>query len=244
MKDLRADLHTHTKYSIEPLFLRRLQLRALYSPERLVKTAIQNRINVLAITDHDTMEGARVAKKYIKKKRIDDFTLIKGEEVSTSKGHIIGLGLEENIKPRLSPEETIDKIKQQGGLVMIPHAYCHLGIKDLVKKIRGVDAIEIYNPYNRLNNGPMRNPPRLYKKIANQRGCTKVIGTDAHTLENIGKIYTKIHTEYGVDNVLKAIKKQKTKCVDKTTPLHAIGTLIKTLALTTQSFRDHPLRTN
>ena len=95
----KADLHVHTCYSKD----------SISSPEKVVQHCLDISINCLAVTDHDTISGA------LEVKRIAPFTIIIGEEVLTSCGEIIGLFLTEEIPPHLSPEETVARIKAQGG---------------------------------------------------------------------------------------------------------------------------------
>lgn len=240
MNLLKADLHTHTKYSIEPLFGILLQLRAYHGPEALIEAARKKGINALAITDHDAMYGARLGERYIRKNRIENFTLIKGEEITTKNGHLIGLGLENPIRSHLDVQETADRIKEQGGLVIVPHAFNKLGIKKAIYSLRGVDAIEKFNMYNPFNS-LINHPPQLYEKIAKQRGVPCVVGSDAHVISDVGKVFNEITCNHGVDNVLRAIKKHKVNCVNKTSLLDSAKTITKTLGLTAFSLRKHPV---
>ncbi len=104
---LKADLHVHTRYSED----------SISSPEKIVQHCLKVGINCLAITDHNEISGA------FEVKRIAPFKVILGEEVLTSQGEIIGYFLSEKIQPRLSPEETVARIKAQGGLACIPNGH-------------------------------------------------------------------------------------------------------------------------
>ena len=78
------------------------------------------KISTVAITDHNEIAGAIKYKDKFKKHHIE---LIVGEEIFTNKGEIIGLGLSKKIEPNLSPKETIKRIKEQNGIVYVPHPY-------------------------------------------------------------------------------------------------------------------------
>ncbi|WP_338027441.1 PHP domain-containing protein [Colwellia maritima] len=84
----RIDLHCHTHCSDGSL-----------SPETLIDRAVNYQIAVLAITDHDTVEGFNIAQDYILEKNIP-IKLISGIEISTSwqgfEIHIVGLNLDVN----------------------------------------------------------------------------------------------------------------------------------------------------
>ncbi|WP_286232655.1 RNase RNM [Thalassotalea sediminis] len=82
----RVDLHSHTNCSDGSL-----------SPKELIDRAINFQIDVLAITDHDTVAGLDIAKGYIQEKNYP-ITLIDGIEISTRwhnfEIHIVGLNID------------------------------------------------------------------------------------------------------------------------------------------------------
>ena len=93
------DLHIHTLYSDGEL-----------TPERIVDLAIDKGIEVIAITDHDTIEGYKIAKKYANGKRIK---ILSGIEFSTSDSdnvHILGYGISCDDEEIMS---YCDEIKKQ-----------------------------------------------------------------------------------------------------------------------------------
>ena len=99
---MKIDTHIHSKYSkdsITPL-------------ENIIKYSKKIGLNAIAITDHDEIKGTWA----IRELEHDDLLLIPGEEVSTSKGHIVALGITDYIKPLQSPEETIDEIHDNAGI--------------------------------------------------------------------------------------------------------------------------------
>ena len=105
----KYDLHVHTHYS----------KCAGLMPEEILRIAKKKKLAGVAITDHNTIKGALEVKKLNKKK---EFEVIIGEEISTDKGEIIGLGLRKNITPG-KIFDVIRAIKKQNGLVGIPHPY-------------------------------------------------------------------------------------------------------------------------
>lgn len=102
----RADLHIHTDYSLDGL-----------SPVSEILTAAEDAgLQVIAITDHDRIDGALEAKRLAR-----GVEVIVGEEISSRAGHVIGLFLRERIRPGLSLERTIRAIHAQGGISVIAH---------------------------------------------------------------------------------------------------------------------------
>ena len=226
MEQLIADFHIHTKYSLEPIMLGIFKTTPLYGPEQLIKHAIKKKLDVIAITDHDTIKGAKLGEKLIKKSG-SNLILIKGEEVSTKDGHLIGLGLEENIKPGLSAEETIDKIKKQGGISIAPHPFTAYGLgkKILNLKLNAVETKNLWAMFLNQNGKANRHATKL--------NLAKVGSSDAHSLSAVGKVYTKVTSKQrNVDAVLNAIKQRKTVPGSRITPHGALWTLIKGTCLT------------
>lgn len=79
--------------------------------------------------------------------------MITGVEVSTRQGHLIGLFVTRAPGPGRPVEESIDAIKQQGGLVIVPHPLGRLvpslsrrRIDSLLAAGYAIDGIEMYNP--------------------------------------------------------------------------------------------------
>lgn len=226
MEKLRGDFHVHTKHSIEPPMLGIFRTTPLHSVEQLINHAIKTKLDVVAVTDHDTIKGAKIGEKLAKKVK-DKLILIKGEEISTKDGHLIGLGLEEAIKPGLSVEESIDLIKKQGGIAIAPHPFTAFGLGKKILNLK-LDGIETKNLW-----AMFLNQNGKAKRYATQMNLAKIGSSDAHSLSAVGKVYTDIHAKQrNVDAVLKAIKNRKTVPGSRITPHGAIWTLIKGTCLT------------
>jgi predicted metal-dependent phosphoesterase TrpH len=107
-----VDLHVHTSASFD----------SLASPGSVVRTAASRGLTHLAITDHDTIDGALAARDSVARQGLD-LTVIVGQEVKTSDGDLIAVFLDRPIESGLSPAEAIAAIREQGGLVGIPHPF-------------------------------------------------------------------------------------------------------------------------
>lgn len=174
---LKADLHVHTSYSPD----------SVSSPEKIIHRCLEIGINCLAITDHDSIAGA------LEVKRIAPFTVIIGEEVMTTRGEIIGFFLTEQIPPRLSPEETVARIKAQGGLVCIPHPCDRFRTQSRLRRhaleriMPDIDLIEVFNSRTLL----LRDSACALK-LAQSHRLPVTAGSDAHTLQEIGNAYVEL----------------------------------------------------
>ncbi|WP_102399826.1 PHP domain-containing protein [Haloimpatiens massiliensis] len=131
------EFHVHTKYSPDS----DVKLSKLY------KVLKKHNISGIAITDHNTIDGAMK----FKEKYGNKIDVIVGEEIMTTEGEIIGLFLKEKVEKGLTPRETIEKIKNQDGIVYIPHPFDSKRYKTCLKEniikeySDSIDIIEIFN---------------------------------------------------------------------------------------------------
>ncbi|MDH4139148.1 MAG: CehA/McbA family metallohydrolase [Coriobacteriia bacterium] len=183
MKDVwsKADLHIHSSHSDG---LARI-------PQIMEHVQEHTDLSVIAITDHNTMEGALFAKSL---EDMYEFEVIVGEEISSRSGHIIGLFLEKPVPAGLSAAETIHRINDQQGIAIIPHPFSKRGVfgpfgrngfLDAVSEL-AFQALEVYNsiPYLVWAN-------RVAAKVfAGGQGIAATGGSDAHVLKGIGTGYT------------------------------------------------------
>ncbi len=169
---MKCDLHIHSFYSLHD---------GVNSPEDILKYAIKIRLDAVAITDHDTLNGFFNGKEFAEKRNI---TLISGMEVSSSDGHILGLFIRDEIPRGLSAKETIERIHDQGGLAVAAHPYDFLrrGVGDLTKTLN-FDGIEVLNGRNYFVNGKA-------KKAAEECGIAPTGGSDAHIIDEVGNCVT------------------------------------------------------
>ena len=176
----RADLHMHTNLG-----------DGWISPARLVEAAHRRGLTLIAVTDHDQVEGARRVEELLCKQS-SPMQMITGVEVSTRQGHLIGLFVKRAPKPMRPVEESIDAIKQQGGLVIVPHPLGRLvpslsrrRIDSLLAAGYAIDGIEIYNP------SPANAAQRAVVRAANEEwGLAEIGASDAHFWQHVGAGYT------------------------------------------------------
>ena len=181
MTDLiRADLHNHSYYSPD----------SILPPEEMLRRAIKRRINVLAVTDHNTTQGGRIAAD-LAARSYPDIRVIIGEEVRTRDGEVLGLFLTEDIPRDLSAEETIDRIHAQGGLAGAPHPYDTLrsGLKadGLERLAETLDFVECLNARMVFS---MHNTRA--KDFATERDMPMSAASDAHSPREIGRCYVEM----------------------------------------------------
>lgn len=168
---LRADLHIHSKYSFD----------SKSSIKGIIKRARKNNLDIIAITDHEEFAGAKLAEKLSK-----DIIVIKGEEIDTEYGDIIGLFLKKKIKTQKFLE-VIREIRRQNGIIVIPHPAMNHILSD--KVIDKVDLIEVFN--SRI--GEASN--KMAKRLAQDKKKIMIAGSDAHFLFEVGNGVTTIDSK-------------------------------------------------
>ncbi|ADG12967.1 PHP domain protein [Methanocaldococcus infernus ME] len=212
----KADLHIHSKYSGIGRLGKLRFLDSIEEPRDIVKTAKKKGLDVIAITDHNTIRGGLEGKKYEKE---FDIEVVVGSEILTKDGEIIGLFLNEEIPKGLSAEETIELIKEQGGLAIAPHPYSPIckSLRDKIFELN-LDGVEVFNAYHRdgiINNLALRKVSENYHK----NPLAFIGGSDAHIVQMIGNAYTIFPGSSG-EELYKAIKKKNTGYCGKNTPLY------------------------
>jgi predicted metal-dependent phosphoesterase TrpH len=171
------------------------------SPRRVLEEARRRRLQVIAVTDHDHLEGAKRVQELLERERehergedegARDIELIWGSEVTTRQGHFLGLFLTRPVKFLCPVEEAIEAIKDQGGLTVIPHPLGRLvpslsrrKIEELLARGYPIDGIELYNP----------SPANASKRAEVARlnagwELSATGGSDAHFWQHIGAGYT------------------------------------------------------
>ena len=206
MIKMLMDPHIHSKYSGD----------ATASPEDIIKKSKEIGLDAIAIADHNTLKGSIVAMKEVKD--LDDFIVIPAMEVTSNKGHIVALGITQEVEKGLSPEETIDKIRSQGGIAIAPHPFVRYreGLCGYVKNL-DIDAIETLNSRYIFGYSNWR-----AKRLAEKRGIPKIGASDAHFLGAIGSCVTELEAEFSVESIIKGILSGKTNVFGNRTPLSLI----------------------
>jgi len=176
---MKADLHLHTCYSPD----------SNSSVENIVAHCKKFGIGCVAVTDHNAIEGG------LRMQEIAPFPVIVGEEVKSNAGEIIGYFLKERIPAGLSPRDVISRIKDQGGLVCLPHPFDGLGRYPLKANERDslldqIDIIEVFNARSIRNNFSQQ-----ALDFAEEHGLLKSAGSDAHSVSEVGNAYVEI-TEF------------------------------------------------
>jgi len=195
----KADLHLHTTWSDGSATV----------PQLLEHIAEASDIRLIAITDHDSIAGARQAAQLAPQFGLE---VIVGEEVSTDAGHLLALFIDAPLPPGQPAAQTIAAIHAQGGLAVAPHPFDRsvpsLGRGGLGQAGWDFDAIEGFNA------GVIwwqRGANRAAQRAATTMGLPIVGGSDAHTLAVAGRGYT-LFPGSGANDLYRAIQAHQTGC--------------------------------
>ncbi|MBI4010165.1 MAG: PHP domain-containing protein [Candidatus Aenigmarchaeota archaeon] len=204
---MKFDLHSHTIYSAKTKWA----FESIIRPLDLVKTAVKRGLNGIAVTDHDTFKGASECSKLVRQKKLY-LEIIPGIEISSHEGHILGLGIEEwDKKEKMSAEEVNDIIRDMGGIAVAAHPFASNPFRKSIGGFVGrfdFDGIEV------LNYRTSEGDNRLAFKTAKKLNLGITAGSDAHTLSDIGMVWTFSKNE----NVIESVLKSKTRVFGEEMP--------------------------
>ena len=180
------DLHVHTSASFD----------SLAAPDAQIRAAVARGLTHIAITDHDTIEGALAARDYVSRETLP-ITVLVGQEVKTCEGDLIGVFLERPIESGLQPEAAIAAVRAQGGLVGIPHPFDRFrgsllaGSDETADAGAGpaalaplVDWVEVHNARIMVGKGN-----ELAAAFAREHDLPGVAVSDAHSTLEVGVAY-------------------------------------------------------
>jgi len=199
---LTCDLHVHTNYSKD----------GESSVEEILRRAEEAGLDAIAITDHDTVDGAKKALTIP-----STVLVIPGIEVSTKQGHLLVLGVTEVIPSGLDVVATVEIARRMGGLLILPHPY-HVWRHGVARRKNAgmavVDAVESFNSRYIVGSANKK-----AARIAKRLGKPCVGGSDAHNARFVGFGRTYVEAGNNVPSILEAIRAGNVSCGGKQTPL-------------------------
>jgi len=191
---IEVDLHMHTDHSGD----------CATPVEVLLQTARDRGLGAIAITDHNEVSGALEARRVAE--GMGDLEVIVGEEVKTAEqGEVIGLFIEEKIPKGMTMAETIAAIREQGGLVYVPHPFDRFhsvpDYEHLLGIVEDVDLLEVFNPRVALTSF---NEEAV--RFARKYRIVPAAGSDSHVAQGLGSVRQRIHDFDGPAEFLEAMR--------------------------------------
>lgn len=174
---MKSDLHIHTLYS-----------DGVFSPEKIVDTAIDVGLQAIALTDHDNVLSYQVAKDYLKKENKEDkLEIIQGIEVNTLyknyEIHILGYFMDVNN----SDFQNLLKIQQQARVKQTKEIISLLAKKEGIK-------IKFDDIKKQVAEGGSIGRPHIAKAITNAGGTSSVIEAYAKYIHDDSPVYVQRKT--------------------------------------------------
>jgi predicted metal-dependent phosphoesterase TrpH len=178
VSQLRLDLHNHTSFSAD----------GLLSPDELLKSAKARGIDCIAVTDHNTVEGALAAQRL----SMSDASLpsvIPGVELATRDGEVVGLYVDRDIPRDLSLQEAVDRIRSLGGIAYLPHPHDVLrrGAVSRGMRLSAAQMCDLVEVVNGRALGPRSGSKSAW--LAQRCGKPGGAGSDAHRALEVGRAH-------------------------------------------------------
>jgi predicted metal-dependent phosphoesterase TrpH len=202
-----ADPHCHTTAS-----------DGMAEPEELVRAAIERGLRLIAVCDHDTMASAAEVRA---RGEAAGLAVVCGEEVTTrwpAQTHVVGWFLERPVRSGMSLEDTVDAIRDQGGLAIVPHPFmptyfasCQPGMLARLIERHPVDGIEVDHS-SPITAGRRRRLAEFYE--ANRERLGAAIGaSDSHFgRHDLGQVLTEFDGETAEDFRRAVLERRTTPC--------------------------------
>lgn len=208
----RYDLHSHTEVS--PC--------STADPADIAAAAVDRGLDGIAVTDHDTTAGV----DRVREAAPPELAVVPGVEITTSQGHLLGLGIEEPPARGVEPIEAIDRVHEQGGVAVLAHPFDRLREHyrtDLAALAERADAVEVVNSrclLERFN--------RRARTFADGHDLPVTGGSDTHFPMEVGRAVTEVD---GDGSVVEAIREGRTRATGRgrypsghaATKLHQFG---------------------
>lgn len=188
------DLHMHEK---------RYSLDSTLALEEIVEISKKRGLDAICITDHDSMGLREYAEEYSKK---TGFPIFVGIEYFSLQGDILAFGIDHYPEDRISAQEFIDYVHEQGGVVVSAHPFRHnrRGLEGYLDILKGVDAIEI------LNGSTLPDAAMVAVQYARKYGFAITGGSDCHYPDKVGICATYFPNEIKtMDDLISAIRNRE-----------------------------------
>ncbi|HKU50736.1 MAG TPA: PHP-associated domain-containing protein [Nitrososphaera sp.] len=207
---LNAELHCHNLFSNYQNSSVRIPFDCGIMIEDQLNAALQKGIEVLFVTNHNTLDGyAQILDYKNHHAKFDSIKIYPAEEITIdNQGHVLAYGLHHRIKPGMTLEETLDEIKSQNAISCAAHPFAVTnGIRE---KAALCDMMESFN-----SNNVDRFSNVIAERFAKEHNMKSIAGSDSHVLSTMGKCVNSIESENNLDSVLHAMQKGKVEAASK-----------------------------
>lgn len=187
---VRVDFHSHTMWSGD----------STTTPDEVAVAVVAAGIDVLCVTDHGTVNGARALAGEL------PCRVVVGQEVRTREGELIGLFLTDRLPPGLPAREVAHRIRDQGGLVYVPHPFDptrHCLQEAALAELAAAGLVDVVEAFNAKTS--LRHLNDRAAAFAARHGLAAGAGSDAHVPEAFGAAYVEVPDFSGPAGLLRSL---------------------------------------
>jgi predicted metal-dependent phosphoesterase TrpH len=201
---LNVETHCHNVFSNQKNYASRMPFDCGVTIEEQLEKAYHQKIDVMFVTNHNTLDGYSQILEYKKNHaRYRNIRIYPAEEITiNNKGHVLAYGIEKEIRPGMTIDETLDEIRQQNGVSCAAHPFAvSNGIREYAKRC---DIIESFNSNNIDFFSNL-----IAEKFAKENNLVSIAGSDSHVKSTIGRSINKVESENNIDSILEKLRKGK-----------------------------------
>lgn len=203
---LRVETHCHNVFSNHNNYLSRLPFDCGVTLGEQLENAALQKIDVMFVTNHNTLDGYSQILEYKRNhEKYQNITIYPAEEITiNNKGHVLAYGIENEIRPGMTLDETIDEIRKQNGISCAAHPFAvSNGIREEAKKC---DIIESFNSNNIDIFSNL-----IAERFTKQNNLKSIVGSDSHVKSTIGRSFNTVESENNIDSMLESLGKGRFK---------------------------------
>ncbi|HEY7756752.1 MAG TPA: PHP-associated domain-containing protein [Nitrososphaeraceae archaeon] len=203
---LRVETHCHNVFSNHNNYLSRLPFDCGVTLEEQLENAALQKIDVMFVTNHNTLDGYSQILEYKQNhEKYQNITIYPAEEITiNNKGHVLAYGIDNEIRPGMSLDETLDEIRKQNGISCAAHPFAvSNGVREEARKC---DIIESFNSNNIDIFSNL-----IAERFTKQNNLKSIVGSDSHVKSTIGRSFNTVESENNIDSILEGLEKGRFK---------------------------------
>ncbi|NOJ30361.1 MAG: metal-dependent phosphoesterase [Nitrososphaeraceae archaeon] len=201
---LKVETHSHNIFSNYHTNSNRIPFDCGVTIEQQLEKAYLEKINVLFITNHNTLDGYHQILEFKKNhSKYDNIHVYPAEEVTVENGgHVLAYGIYKEIKSGMSLQETLDEIKKQNAISCAAHPFAvSNGIRE---GARYCDLMESFNSNNVDHYSNI-----VADKFAKEHNMISIAGSDSHVASTIGRCFNRVESDNNIDSLMHSMQRGK-----------------------------------
>jgi predicted metal-dependent phosphoesterase TrpH len=201
---LKAELHCHNLYSNHQNSSVRLPFDCGIRIEDQLNAALLKGIEVLFVTNHNTLDGYRQILEYKNDhSKFDSIKIYPAEEITIdNQGHVLAYGLHKVIRPGMTLEDTLDEIRKQGAISCAAHPFA---VTNGIREKAGMcDMMESFN-----SNNVDRFSNIIAERFAKEHNMRSIAGSDSHVVSTMAKCVNVMEAENNLDSIMQTMQNGK-----------------------------------